>query len=274
MSDHYTTLGVAKTASPDEIKRAYRKLASQHHPDKGGDVKRFQEIEEAYRILSDPQKRTEYDNPPQQHFHFGGMPNDLNDIFKHAFGFGSPFGDFFNQRQNQMRNRDLNMGITITLEDAFHGKEIIANMRLPNGREQVVEVRIPPGIKDNTTLRLQGMGDDSIPNVPRGNIHLTVSISGHHEFRRENDDLIKDIEISCIDAMLGKTVEIETIDKKLLEIRIGPGTQPNQVLSIHGYGMPNMQDPRMKGRLLLNVKITVPQFLTQEQEEGLKKLFH
>lgn len=268
--NHYQTLGVDKSASSDDIKRAYRKLASQHHPDKGGDVKRFQEIEEAYRILSDPNTRQEYDNPRPQ-FH-QGHPQGFDDIFSHFFGGNHPFVDMFDRR-NVRRNKNLNINASISLEDAFYGKDLLANLKLPSGKEQVLEIKIPPGIRENTTMRLQGIGDDSIPNMPRGDILLTVQIFDHEKFKRENDDLIIDLDISCIDAMLGKTIDIETIDNKLLQIQIQPGTQHGQLLAVQGHGMPNMRDPRFKGRLLINVNVTIPKFLNDEQIEALKKLF-
>jgi len=271
--NYYNTLGIDKSASQDDIKRAYRKLASQHHPDKGGDVKRFQEIEEAYRTLSDPDKRAQYDNPPQQNFNFGGMPPSFEDIFAHAFGGNHPFADMFGRRNQPQRNRNLNMGIEISLEDAYAGKELLANVRLPSGKEQVIEVKIPPGIRDNTTMRLSGLGDDSNHQAPRGDLHITVHVLPHSFFARDNDDLIKELEVSCIDAMIGKKIMVDTIDSKTLEVNIAPGTQPNQLLSLYGYGMPNMHDNRMKGRLLLKVKITIPTFLTDEQKQALETLF-
>ena len=273
--DYYSILGVAKTATPDEIKKAYRKLASQHHPDKGGDTKKFQEIEEAYRTLSDPDKRQQYDNPAPQGFNqFGGMPPGFEDIFAQAFGGGrNPFGDMFGRRQQPQRNRTMNLNATISLNDAFTGKEILANIKLPSGRDQVIEIKIPPGVTDGTILRLANMGDDTHSNIPRGDIHLTVVITEHPMFTRQGDDLIRDVEITCVEAMLGKVIEVETLDGKTLEVKINPGTQPGQMMSAQGYGMPSMRDPRFKGRMLMNIKVTVPKFLTDEQKQALEKVF-
>jgi DnaJ-class molecular chaperone len=271
MSDYYQILGVQKDASADDIKRAYRKLASQHHPDKGGDVQKFQEIEEAYRILSDPDKRQEYDNPKPQFQ--GGMPPGFEDIFSQTFGFGHPFADFFGRRQPAQRNRHLNLETHITLADAYYGKDLIANIKMPNGRDQVLEIKIPQGIRDGTTIRLAGMGDNSIPNQPPGDLHLKVNIVAHEKFSRMDDDLHMDITITCIEAMLGKPMTIDTLDGKTLEINISPGTQHGQILAIQGYGMPNMHDVRFKGRLLIKVNISIPKFLTDEQKQALTNLF-
>ena len=274
MTDYYSTLGVSKSADANEIKRAYRRMANQHHPDKGGDTEKFKEIEEAYRTLSDPQKKAEYDNPQPQfggpggfHFHTGNM-GGFEDIFA-QFG-GGPFGDIFG-RGRQQRNRTLNIQTSITLEEAYYGKDLLATLGLPSGREQTIEVKIPAGIQDGTTLRLTGLGDDSIPGIPRGDLHLTVHVQQHSIFQRQGDDLIRSINIDCIEAMLGKKVSITTLDNKTLEVSVNPGTQPGQTLSVAGYGMPKMADPRFKGRLLVNVNVTIPQTLTAAQKSLLEQ---
>ena len=278
MADYYNTLGVPKQASADEIKKAYRKLASQHHPDKGGDTAKFQEIEEAYRTLSDPDKRQQYDNPQPQFnggFGGGGVPPGFEDIFSQMFGGGgSPFGDMFGRRQQPPRNRTLNIQTQISLEEAFSGKEMIANLTLPNGRDQVLNIKIPKGIQDGVTLRLANMGDDSVVNAPRGDIHLTVNVRPHPVFARQGDDLIRTLEISAIDAMLGKIYQIETIDGRLLEIKISEGTQQGQILRAVGYGMPSMNDNRFVGRLLVKIDIRIPTNLTDLQKQKLQEIFY
>jgi curved DNA-binding protein len=277
MADHYATLGVSKDASQDEIKKAYRKLASQHHPDKGGDTAKFQQVEEAYRTLSDPEKRAQYDNPAPQGFHqYGGMPPGFEDVINQMFGGGfSPFGNSFGFRhpQQPQRNRTLNIQTTVTLEEAFYGKEMVANVTLPSGKDQILEIKIPAGIPDGTTLRLANMGDDSIPNIPRGDIHLTVNIQPHKIFQRNGDDLICTLNLNCIDAMIGKKLEIQTLDNKTLELSVKAGTQHGQVMAASGYGMPKMNDNRYKGRLLINVNITIPSDLSDAQKQILKEHF-
>ena len=150
---------------------------------------------------------------------------------------------------------------------------MVATIGLPSGREQVVEIKIPAGTHDGLVLRLPGMGDDSVPNVPRGDIHLTVSVLEHSLFSRQGDDLIRNVEISCIDAMLGKNILVDTIDGKTLEMTVRPGTQPGQILSAAGYGMPKLNDNRFKGRLLMPVNIKIPTFLTDEQKQILQQNF-
>jgi DnaJ-class molecular chaperone len=208
--DYYNILGVAKGATQEEIKKAYRSLAMKHHPDRGGDTNKFKELEEAYRTLSDEQKRAEYDNPQPQFG--GGGPGGFHFNFNGAPGFENMFGDIFGfQQRRQPVNRNLQLQTAITLEDAFYGKEIIANVRLPNGREQTINIKVPPGIHEGTTLRLAGMGDDSIPQLPRGDILLSVHIQDHPIYKRQGDDLLIDHEITCIDAMCGGVIDVQSV---------------------------------------------------------------
>jgi curved DNA-binding protein len=277
MADYYQTLGVDRNASADEIKRAYRSLAMKYHPDRqGGDDNKFKEIQEAYATLSDTNKRSQYDNPQPQMsgFNFnGGAPPGFEDILSQMFNGGNPFfGHGF--RQPQMRNKTLNMQTTISLEDAYNGKEILAGIQLPSGREQTIEIKIPQGIQDGTTLRLSGMGDDSVPGHPRGDIHLTVQVAPHPQFQRQNDDLIISLEVDAIDAILGKKYKINTINGRIIELTVNPGTQHDQTYAAAGYGMPSMRDARFVGRLLINIQIKIPTNLTNDQLSLLKNIYN
>lgn len=267
--DYYETLGVPKGASEEEIKKAYRKLAMKYHPDRGGDTAKFKEVEEAYRVLSDPDTRAEYDNPAPKYGRPDGfgVPPGFEGFFHQ---FGGNFSDLF--RPRGPRNRDLNFHTRITLEDSFNGRELMVNFYKANGQEKILNVKIPQGIQSGMTLRLQGVGDDSFPQVPTGDVLITVEVVQHAEFRRQGDDLIKDIEVSCIEAMLGKEINITTIDGKTLTGRVPPGTQPDSILNIPNQGMPNMNNPNSRGRLLLQIKMTVPT-LNNEQAEQLRKIF-
>lgn len=145
MIDYYNTLGIDRSATQDDIKKAYRKLAMKHHPDRGGDSKKFQEIQEAYAILGDDLKRSQYDNPHQHqhHFHTGNMGDD---IFSTFFGGGSPFGFGFHQQQ---RNINIGAHVTVTLEDVLTGKTIDAEISFRNGQKKLVSINIPAGVEDN-----------------------------------------------------------------------------------------------------------------------------
>lgn len=268
MTDYYQILGVERTATEQEIKSAYRKLAMQHHPDRGGDSEQFQKISEAYATLIDPQKKSAYDNPqPQFQHNFGGVPPGFEEIF----GQGSPFGDVFGFRRRSPTNHSLQLSASITLEEAFHGKEVYATINLPSGREQTVNIKIPPGVHEGTTLRLSGMGDDSIPNIPRGDILLTIHIHNHPVFQRSGDDLIQEVEVTCFDAILGKSIIVNSIDGRQLQAEIPEGTQHGTVLNIAGYGMPNFNVPTRRGRMLLKIKIKIP-ILNDEQKNQLRNI--
>jgi DnaJ-class molecular chaperone len=274
--DHYSTLGVTKTATQDEIKKAFRKLASLHHPDKGGDTAKFQEIQVAYDTLGDVEKRAQYDNPQPQFNggHFGGgVPPGFEDVFSQMFGSGqNPFGDIFGRRSQPVRNRTLNLQTQVTLEEAFSGKDLIAHINLPSGRDQLLEVKIPAGVRDGTVLRLAGMGEDSAHNAPRGDIHLAVHVMPHNRFERKNDDLYINLDVNCLEAILGCSKQFDTIEGTTLEINIPAGSQPGQIMSVQGYGMPLMADPRMRGRLLLQINIIIPRTLTEDQKDLIRQI--
>jgi molecular chaperone DnaJ len=170
------------------------------------------------------------------------------------------------------RNRNLSLQTQITLEDAHAGKNLTVSVMLPSGREQICEIKIPKGIQDGTTLRLAGMGDDSMPNMPRGDIHLTVHIQPHTVFQRQGDDLICRLEVGALDAIVGKTYTIDTIDKRTLELTIKPGTQPGTIMAAHGYGMPSINDNRFVGRMLIQIEIKIPTNLTEEQLSKLREI--
>ena len=192
MTDYYQTLGVSEGASPDEIKRAYRSLANKHHPDKGGDQAKFKDISVAYENLSDPQKKAEYDNQRMfgggQQFHFNtGSP--FGGGFD-PFGGQGPFGDIFaHMRGQQMRrNRDLNIQCTVSFLDSFNGKQLEANYRLPSGRNQNVVINVPAGVTHGDTIRYSGLGDDSMPGAPRGNLNVTILVQPDPNYERRGDD--------------------------------------------------------------------------------------
>jgi curved DNA-binding protein len=281
LTDHYSTLGVPNTATPEEIKTAYRRLANQYHPDKGGDEEMFKNVQIAYSILNDPSRKLEYDRNPQGSepwFEFqrgkANMHNMHPDEMFRFFQQGAPdpFSFFFNRPQQQ-RNLSLNVSTVVTLEEAFYGKDWLAEVTLPSGRSQTINIKIPSGIQDGTMLKIQGLGDDSIPHVPRGDIQLTVQVAAHREYVRQGDDLVKQINVMCVEAMLGCKLNVDTIDGRTLEVTINPGTQHGQTLSAQGYGMPNINDNRFRGRLLMPINIEIPTQLTPGQVELLSK-FH
>jgi curved DNA-binding protein len=272
--DYYTTLGLPRGASDAEIKKAYRSMAMKHHPDRGGDEKKFKEISQAYEFLSDPQKKQIIDlggDPNAQpggfhqqqgspfEFHFG--TGDLNDLFGN-FGFGG---------RQQRRNKSLNINVEISLEDVLNGKTINAEVGIPGGRNKMITIDIPAGIDHGQQIKYTGMGDNSIPDVRPGDLIVNVYIGRHQMFRREGDSLIFEKTISVWDAMLGSDIDIITLDKKNLNISIPPGTQPETILSCRGEGLPNMRS-KQRGNLLIKIKVAIPKNLSIEHLQVIKKL--
>jgi curved DNA-binding protein len=258
MTDYYQTLGVGETASPDEIKKAYRSLANKHHPDKGGDQAMFKNISVAYDTLSDQNKRAEYDQQrrggPQVRFHTGGMP-DFGDIFGAQFGGQSPFGDIFGRQVR--RNRDLNIQCQVTLLDSMIGKQLEANYTLPSGKQQTVVINVPPGVSHGETIRYQGLGDDSLMHAPRGNLNVTVIVLPDANFRRINDDLYTTVNISPIDAMIGCRKKVKTITGQELDLDIRSGVETGAEFAASGNGFPNPHTGR-KGRFVSVINIQTP----------------
>ncbi len=272
---YYDILGVSKTASQDEIKKAYRKLAMKHHPDKGGDEHKFKEISVAYDTLSDPQKRIEYDQSlmggPQVRFNNMGDFADINDLFGGMFNahFGPGFANFNQQRQK--RNRDLNIRCTISFKDSFTGKELEATFPLPNGKRETVIISVPPGIETGQTMQYRGLGDDSFPDMPRGNLNVSVIVTPDAKFIRRGDDICTTIEIDAFEAMIGCTKDVETVDGKKLQIKIRPGINHGGEYSATGMGF---QNPRLRktGNFIIVIAIKIPVVIDDTTKEKLLKI--
>ena len=271
--DYYAKLGLKRGASDAEIKKAYRSMAMKHHPDRGGDEKKFKEISSAYEALSDPEKKRIIDmggDPNAQpggfnqgpfEFHFGS--GDLNDLFGN-FGFGG-FG-----RQPLRRNKSLNINVEVGLEDILHGKDINAEIGIPGGKNKIINISIPPGIEHGQQIRYEGMGDNSISNLRPGDLFVNVLVRSHPVFKREGTSLIFEKEISVWDAILGTSLDIKTLDNKTLSISIPAGTQPETVLSCRGEGLPHMRS-RQRGNLLIKIKVKIPKNLTADQKQSIEK---
>ena len=204
--DYYKTLGVNRNASQDEIKKAFKKQAMKHHPDKGGDANTFQQINEAYETLGNTNKKQQYDmfgttgnqNPRTQTWEFGGdFPNDIGDIFNDFFGGNrSPF-----QRRQFRKNRDIIIQADIELEDVLKGKELIATYRLTNGKEQSVNLRLPKGVDNSTTIKFPALGDDYHSNAPRGDLLVRVRVKQHPIWNRDGANLHTVQKVNVLDLI-------------------------------------------------------------------------
>jgi len=276
--DYYSKLGVNKNATQDEIKKAYKKMSMQHHPDRtGGDDTKFKEINEAYQTLNDPQKKQMYDqfgttDPNQRHynsqnyeFSFNGSPfSGRDDIFDQMFG-GNPFGG----RQRARANRPIQVAVDVTLEDVLRGKTFGMEIQLPTGRTKVVTIDIPVGVEHGQQIRYRGMGEQDNPNLPPGDLLVSVRVRHHNIFQRNGDNIICEKAISVLDLLLGTKTTIQTLDGRSLEINIPAGTQPDTVLGCKGEGLPNM-NTKVRGTLQIRIKGVVPQLNTQQLNKILE----
>lgn len=263
--DYYNILGIDRTATSDDIKQAYRKLASKHHPDKGGDTAEFQKIQEAYGILSDEQKRRAYDNPQQNvKFNFHG---DINDIFQH-FGFNPFGGDPFQNLKR--RNQDIRIELDCTLEETLNDQDKNLNIRLPNGFNKNYNIKIPKGVTTGTVINYPGLGDNSIHGVPSGNLLVNVRVIRHSEFEVNGLDLYKPYKIDALDAILGCEITVESIDKRLYNIKVPAGSQNNTKFKIPGKGLPGFQVD-IQGNMIVVLQIEIP-VLNDNQKNLIKMI--
>jgi DnaJ-class molecular chaperone len=256
--DHYATLGINKSASPDDIKRAYRKLASQHHPDKGGDTATFQKIQAAYETLSDPNKKQQYDTPISPGFQqFNGMPPGFEDIFNNMMGGrASPFGDIFGgQHKRQPQPPMFRTTIEISLEQAYNGGE--QGVRLQTGTNtHIAQIQVPKGIVNGGQVR--------IDNVIQGaSLIVEFRIRPHLKFDRQINDLISNQPISVLDLIIGTSFEFITMSGKTLEVKINPKTQPHMQLKIAGEGMPLLGSSAYGDQIIL-LKPFIPDIIDEQ----------
>lgn len=255
MADHYTTLGVAKTATADEIKRAFRKLASQHHPDKGGDTQKFQEIQAAYDTLGDVEKRAAYDNPrpTSQHFNFqdfGG--GQFNDIFSQMFGGG--FGQ-------QPRRNHVRVTLWITLQDVVTGGARAVSLGTATGAN-TVEINIPLGINDGDNVQYPGIGPGGSDLV------VTFRVKPDNRWQRQGLNLIQEQRVSVWDLILGGSVQITDILGNQLQITIPAGTQPGTMLRARNRGIPNSNGAT--GDMFVKVHAILPTKIAPEIEQAIR----
>lgn len=304
--DYYDVLGVSKTATPDEIKKAFRQLAMKLHPDRNPDdpsaEERFKEANEAYAVLSDPEKRKQYDRFGAQGFHaqystddifrnvdFSSVLNDLGvggsaDFFSELFRGGNkgrrqrtgqpsgfdPFGQSQRRRSEQqdLRGQDISQDLVIAFEESVFGSERFVQMRV--GDQDVnINVKIPPGVEHGKRLRIAGKGG---PGKPSGDLLLRILVSEHPQFTRKGRDLYTTLTIGVGDAVLGTTVEVPTLREKK-RMRILPGTQNGAQLRLRDLGIPATKHHEAGHQYVtIQVRIPMPDDLTKEELVGLESM--
>ncbi len=355
--DYYEVLGVGKSASPDEIKKAFRKAAIEHHPDRGGDEAKFKEVNEAYEVLRDEPKRKRYDqfghagvgssaasdgNPfsggfggfnqgQEVNFDFGDL--GLGDIFSSFFGGGGNGQQ--QQQQRTMRGRDVETQLEISFEQAIFGTEAELNLSLEDTcenckgttvepghsmktcdtckgsgqvmsvtrtifgniqqasicptckgrgkipeklctvcrgkgtqrRNQSVALKVPAGIDDGATIRLREHGE-AVANGPKGDLYVNIRVKSHKKFTREGDLILSEETIPMVDAALGTTINVETVDG-IVKMKIPAGTQSGSDFKLSGHGVPHIKGGS-RGSQIVTVNINVPTKLSKKQIELLE----
>lgn len=256
MPDHYATLGVAKNATQDEIKRAFRKLASQHHPDKGGDTQRFQEIQAAYDTLGDAAKRARYDTPAPQFSGFGAGPQfNMGDIFAQMFGSHPGFAQ--HPRRNHMR-----MSLWITLRDVLtggHRQVAVGSM----AGQSTIEIDIPQGIDDGDMVQYAGL-------APGGqDLVIEFRIHPHPQFRRDGLNLTMDHRTPVWDMILGGDTAVDHLNGNQLVVSIPPLTDNGTTLRLRGRGLQDRKGNT--GDLFVRLHAQLPSSITPELAAAIKQ---
>lgn len=256
---HYETLGVPKNATPDDIKKAYRKMAMKHHPDRnGGDETEFKRVQEAYEVLGDPDKKAQYDNPQPD---FGGIK------FNFGGGFDDMFADAFSRfRNHPQRNPDSRVDIQIGLLDAYNGTDYTLNLNTGQ-----INIKIPAGVREGTKLRVAGKGVQRFSNLPAGDLYITIHIVMPRDWGRDGDDLYVRAQIDAISAMIGKSVEVSHITGKKYRVEIPPGIQAGEKVRLKGLGMINPSNS-IVGSLYVVVDILIPTITDRNDVELLNTI--
>ena len=261
MTDYYAALGVPKTATADEIKKAFRKLASQHHPDKGGDTQKFQAIQQAYATLGDEQKRAEYDNPRPQFSGFSGFQGtpggvNINDIF------GQMFGQQFAQQHQHPRRSHVRMTLWISLLDVATGGKRTVSLGTQSG-VSAVEIEIPLGINDGDNVQYEGIGPGGSDLV------VQFKVTPDRKWQRDGLNLTQEVRIDIWNLILGGDLTIDTLTGKTLSTRVPARTQPGTVLRLKSQGLRDRTG--QIGDIMVRVQAQIPENIPPEIIDAIQK---
>jgi len=290
--DYYKILGVERKASEDEIRKAYRKLAMQYHPDRNPNDKqseeRFKEINEAYQVLSDTTKRSHYDRLGSDYSNwqrrgapgdfnwdqYGGFPggtrveySDIEDMFGGPGGFSDFFRTIFGRGAEGVgtntRTRSQPQGyqqeLEISLDEAFQGT---TRLLQTDGKQK--QVRIPAGVRTGSKVRVAGAAPNGL------DLYLIIDVQDDPRFERRGNDLHTTATVNVFTAILGGEAEVETLNGKV-KLNVPAGTQPEQVFRLAGRGMPSLKDANEKGDLYVRLKVQIPKYLSSKQRELLEE---
>lgn len=291
--DYYKILEVDKNASEADIKKAYRKLARKYHPDlnpNNNDAKKkFQQINEANEVLSDPEKRKKYDKygkdwqhgeeyekARQQHQRsyrgsqgpqdFGGYEGeDFSDFFESMFG-GASFGNGRKKSSARFRGQDLNAELQLDLKDVFTTQKQTLTV---NGRN--IRLTIPAGVENGQTIKISGHGGPGVNGGPNGDLYITFAITNNTKFRREGKDLFSTENIDLYTAVLGGEATVETFDGKV-KLKVAPGTQSGTKIKLKGKGFPVYKHEGQFGDLFITYQVSVPTGLSEKEKELFTQL--
>ena len=286
MKNYYDVLGVNEKATSAEITKAFKDLAKQHHPDRGGDEAKFKEINEAHDTLKSPQKRHDYDTMRKfgststggQHPFFN--EDIFGDFFSGFSGGDMDFGGSFNftrgpggerifrQNRQSRGNRNVQVRMAVSIKEAMINNEKTINYKLPSGRDEFATVKIPAGVQHGVTFKFTGMGDDSIRNVPRGDLMVVMSVLDSDGYTRKGNDLYTDKTIDCFQAVRGHIFNLKTLEDKIIKVKVPAGTQPNTLLQVQGQGMPVHKTIGIRGNLYVKIHVLIPQLSASD----LKKI--
>ncbi|MBK9570433.1 MAG: J domain-containing protein [Chitinophagaceae bacterium] len=280
--DYYKILGVAKNASDDDIKKAYRKLARKLHPDLNPQDKdahqKFQQVNEANEVLSDPEKRKKYDQYGKDWQHAeqfeqqrkstytGGQPFTGGDDSEFSGFFESMFGQSGRSRQTKFRGQDYQATLKLSLPEILETHQQTLTV---NGKN--IRITIPAGIENGQVIKLSGYGSPGVNGGPAGDLYITFSIATHPHFKRSHNDLFTTVPISLYTAVLGGETTIETLTGKV-KLKVNPETQTGSRIRLKGKGVPVYKKEGETGDLYITYEVKLPTHLTEQQKALFQEL--